>query len=73
LVTPSLAGISLTCQTNSPQPRTAGFKFNKRAELFVGVQNKALFFVVAVRINNSDRSPLSINGGDPVPTPTGFA
>jgi hypothetical protein len=37
------------------------FKFDKRAELFVGAHNKAPS-VVAVRVKNPDRSPLRING-----------
>jgi hypothetical protein len=37
------------------------FKFNKRAELFVGVRDKAPS-VAAVRVNNPDRSSLGING-----------
>jgi hypothetical protein len=36
-------------------------KFNKGAEFFVGVHNKPPS-VVAVRVNNPDRSPLTING-----------
>jgi len=36
------------------------FKFNKRAELFVGVDNKAPS-IIPVRVNNPDRSPMSIN------------
>jgi hypothetical protein len=35
------------------------FKFNKRAELFLGVHNKAPS-VVAVRVNNPDCSPFAI-------------
>jgi hypothetical protein len=35
------------------------FKFNKRAELFLGVHNKAPS-VVAVCVNNPDCSPLTI-------------
>jgi hypothetical protein len=35
-------------------------KFNKRAELFVGMHNKA-FSVAALCINNPDRSPVGIN------------
>jgi hypothetical protein len=60
LVTPSLAGISLTCQTNSPQPRTAGFKFNKRSQLFICPDDEALS-VVAVRVNNPNRSPVGFD------------
>jgi len=37
------------------------FKFNKRAQFFVGMRNEALS-VVAVRVNNPDRSPVGING-----------
>jgi len=36
------------------------FKFKKRCELFVGVHNKTPS-VVAVRVNNPDRSPVGIN------------
>jgi hypothetical protein len=37
------------------------FKLNKRAGLVVGMHNKALS-VVAMRVNNPDRSFLRING-----------
>jgi hypothetical protein len=37
------------------------FEFNKRAELFVGMHNKALS-VVAVCVDNPDCSPAGING-----------
>ena len=37
------------------------FKFNKRAELFIGTHNKA-FSVVAIRISNKDCSPVTFHG-----------
>jgi len=37
------------------------FQFQKRSQLFIGVYNETLS-VIAVRINNPDRSPLTING-----------
>jgi hypothetical protein len=47
------------------------FKFDKRAELLIGVHNKARS-VVPMRVSNPDRSPLGINGCDPAQTPAGF-
>ena|SRR5436190_3443806 len=46
---------------SEPLIASRGFKFNKRAELFVGVHNKALS-VAAMRVCNPDRSPAGING-----------
>src|SRR5216110_658919 len=48
------------------------FQSYKRAQLFVGVHNKAPS-VVAMCVGNPDRSPLTINGWDPAQAPTGFA
>jgi hypothetical protein len=45
----------------NPQTQNRRFRFEKRAELFVGTHNKASS-VAAVRVNNPDRSPLGING-----------
>jgi hypothetical protein len=38
-----------------------GFEFQKRGQRFIRVHNKAPT-VVAVRVNDPDRSPLRING-----------
>jgi hypothetical protein len=37
------------------------FQFEKRAQLFIRMDNEPLS-VAAVRVNNPDRSPLTING-----------
>jgi hypothetical protein len=47
-------------------------KFKKRSQLFIRTHNKTLP-VAAMRINNPDRSPLSIDGLDPAQTSTGFS
>ena len=47
------------------------FKFNKRAELFVGVHNEP-FSVTAMCIGIPDRSPVGIKCSDAAPTPPGF-
>ena len=36
------------------------------------MHNETLF-IVAMRVNKSDRSPIGIDRGDAAPTPTGFA
>jgi predicted metalloprotease len=46
-------------------------QFHKRSQLFVRADDETLS--VAIRVNNPDRSPLRIKGGDPAQTPTGFA
>jgi len=48
------------------------FQFQKRSQFFIRTHNETLS-VVSVRVNNPDRSPLTINGRDAAPTPTGFA
>jgi len=50
----------------------AGNKLGKCSGFFVGVHNEPLT-VVAMRVSNEDRSPLTIYGCDAAPTPTGFA
>jgi hypothetical protein len=66
---------TLVCQVSSYRPATGSgdylnettastdhrFKFNKHAELFVGMNYKAPS-VVPVRVNNPDRSPARIKG-----------
>jgi hypothetical protein len=49
-----------------------GFQFQKRGQHFIGVHNETLS-IVAVRVNNPDRSPLTVNGRNRAPTPSGFA
>ena len=41
-----------------------GFEFPKRSQLLIGVHNETLS-VVAVRVNNPDRTPLRINDTQP--------
>ena len=48
------------------------FQFQKRGQLVIRTHNEAPS-VVAVRVNNPDRSPLQINGRNAAPTPSGFA
>jgi hypothetical protein len=43
-----------------------------RSQLFVGMHNKALS-VIAVCINDPDRSPFKIHNFDPAQTESGFA
>jgi hypothetical protein len=56
--------------------RSAGsnrrFEFKKRSELFIRAHNEPPS-VIAVRVNNPDRSPLTINGRYAAPAPTGVA
>jgi hypothetical protein len=47
------------------------FQFQKCSQLFIRVHNETLP-VIAVCINNPDRSPLRINRRNPAPTPSGF-
>jgi hypothetical protein len=47
------------------------FKFNKRAELFIGTHDETLS--VVTRVCNPDRSPVGINRSNAAPTPSGFA
>jgi len=61
LTTPSLPKIVRVCQDNSPQLRNRRFQFEKRGQLFIGTHNETLS-VVAMRVNNPDRSPVRING-----------
>jgi hypothetical protein len=41
--------------------RISRFKFQKRSQLFVGVHNESLS-VIAMRVDNPDRSSLTIDG-----------
>jgi hypothetical protein len=50
-VTPSLAGISPTGQTNSPQARNRRFQFHKRRQLLIRVHNETL----SVAANNNNK------------------
>ena len=45
------------------------FQFQKRSQLFIRAHNETLS-VVAMRVNNPDRSPFKIESGDPAQTPT---
>jgi hypothetical protein len=48
------------------------FQFQKRGQLYIGAHNKTPS-IIAVRVNNPDRSPLTVNGWNTAPTPTSFA
>jgi hypothetical protein len=48
------------------------FKFQKRSQLFIRAHNETLS-VVAVCVNDPDRSPFAIYRRDTAPTPAGFA
>jgi hypothetical protein len=48
------------------------FQFHKRGQLFIGAHDETPS-LVAMRVNNPDRSPARIHGCDAAPTPTGFA
>jgi len=48
------------------------FKFNKRRQQFTRSHDETLS-VVAVRVNNPDRSPVGINRSDTAQTPPGCA
>jgi hypothetical protein len=47
------------------------FEFQKRRQYFIGVHNEPLS-VAAMRVNNPNRSPLTIQSRDPAQTPTGL-
>jgi hypothetical protein len=51
--------------------RVARFQFDKCRQLFIRSHNETLS--VAMRVHNSDRSPVGINRWDPAQAPTGFA
>jgi hypothetical protein len=55
-----------------PHRLIADFDFQKRCQLFIPAPNESLS-IVAVRINDPDRSPVGINCSNAAPTPTGFA
>jgi hypothetical protein len=48
------------------------FQFQKRNQLFIGAHNEPSS-VAAMRVSNPDCPPLTINGRNAAPTPTGFA
>jgi hypothetical protein len=47
------------------------FKFQKRSQFFIRVHNETLS-VVAVRVNDPERSRVAIHRRNTAPTPTGF-
>jgi hypothetical protein len=70
----SVAHIDVTSPVEASFPARPNrlFKFKKRGQLFIGVHNKTLSVVAAMRVSNSDRSRLVTHGSDPADTPTGF-
>jgi hypothetical protein len=61
LATRSLAKILRTSQADSRLTPNRRFKFHKRRQLLIRMHNETLS-VVAMRVNNPDRSQLGING-----------
>ncbi len=72
------ANASICRQRSGSAPKRGGesvtrrLKFRKRGQLFIRLHNVTLS-VVAMRVCNPDCSPLTINGQNAAPTPTGFA
>jgi hypothetical protein len=66
LTTSSVEKITPACQANSPQAPNRRFKFHKRRQLFVGVDNETLS-AVPMCVCNKDCRPATIHGSNPNP------